>query len=80
MGKLLLIVGEVDTNVAPEPTLKAVDALIKAKKDFDLLVLPGMGHSSDGEYGERRRRDFFVEHLLGVIPPVWNKMEKKEEK
>jgi dipeptidyl aminopeptidase/acylaminoacyl peptidase len=80
VGKLLLIVGEVDTNVPPESTLKVVDALIKAKKDFDLLVLPGVGHSSGGEYGERRRRDFFVEHLMGVSPPEWNKMEKKEEK
>jgi dipeptidyl aminopeptidase/acylaminoacyl peptidase len=80
VGKLLLIVGEVDTNVPPESTLKVVDALIKAKKDFDLLVLPGMGHSSGGEYGERRRRDFFVEHLINVSPPDWNKIEKKEEK
>jgi dipeptidyl aminopeptidase/acylaminoacyl peptidase len=80
VGKLLLIVGEVDTNVPPESTLKVVDALIKAKKDFDLLVLPGVGHSSGGEYGERRRRDFFVEHLLSVTPPDWNRVEKKEEK
>jgi dipeptidyl aminopeptidase/acylaminoacyl peptidase len=80
VGKLLLIVGEVDTNVPPESTLKVVDALIKAKKDFDLLVLPGVGHSSGGEYGERRRRDFFVKHLMGVSPPDWNKIEKKEEK
>jgi hypothetical protein len=39
-----------------------------------------MDHSSGGEYGERRRRDFFVEHLLSVTPPDWNKIEKKEEK
>jgi dipeptidyl aminopeptidase/acylaminoacyl peptidase len=78
VGKLLLIVGEVDTNVPPESTLKVVDALIQAKKDFDLLVLPGVGHSSGGEYGERRRRDFFVEHLLSVAPPDWNKMEKDD--
>jgi dipeptidyl aminopeptidase/acylaminoacyl peptidase len=76
VGKLLLIVGEVDTNVPPESTLKVVDALIQAKKDFDLLVLPGVGHSSGGEYGERRRRDFFVEHLLSVAPPDWNNKEK----
>lgn len=80
VGKLLLIVGEVDRNVPPESTLKVADALIKAKKDFDLLVLPGMGHSPGGEYGERRRRDFFVEHLMGVTPPDWNKMKKKEKK
>ena len=43
-----------------------------ADKDFDLLVIPGGGHTSGGEYGERRRRDFFVKHLLGVDPPDWN--------
>lgn len=67
-GKLLLIVGELDTNVPPESTYRVVDALIDADKDFDLIVLPGAGHTSGGRYGERRRRDFFVRHLLGVEP------------
>jgi dipeptidyl aminopeptidase/acylaminoacyl peptidase/predicted neuraminidase len=67
-GKLLLIVGEMDTNVPPESTLRFADALIKAGKDFDLLVVPGAGHGSGGAYGDRRRRDFFVRHLLGVEP------------
>ena len=71
-GKLLLIVGELDRNVPPESTYRLVDALIKAGKDFDLLVLPGQGHSGGGAYGIRRRRDFFVRHLLGVEPPNWN--------
>jgi dipeptidyl aminopeptidase/acylaminoacyl peptidase len=71
-GKLLLIVGEMDTNVPPESTLRFADALIKAGKDFDLLVVPGMGHSDGGTYGERRRRDFFVRHLHGVEPPDRN--------
>ena len=53
-GKLLLIVGELDTNVPPESTLPVVDALIKADKDFDLLVVPGAGHGSGGAYGTRR--------------------------
>ena len=70
-GKLLLMVGELDTNVPPESTLRFADALIKANKDFDLLVLPGLGHAI-GEYGERRRQDFFVRHLLGVEPPSRN--------
>ena len=47
------------------------DALIKAKKDFELVVVPGMGHSGGGEFGERKRRDFFVRHLLHVEPPAW---------
>jgi fermentation-respiration switch protein FrsA (DUF1100 family) len=71
-GKLMLIVGELDTNVPPESTMRLANALIKAGKDFDLLVIPGMGHSDGGAYGERRRRDFFVRHLLGVEPPDRN--------
>jgi dipeptidyl aminopeptidase/acylaminoacyl peptidase len=71
-GKLLLIVGEMDTNVPPESTLRVADALIRARKDFDLLFVPGMGHSSGGAYGERRRRDYFVRHLHGVETPDWN--------
>jgi hypothetical protein len=71
-GKLLLIVGELDTNVPPESTLRFADALIKAGKEFELLVVPGLGHSGGGRYGERRRRDFFVRHLHGVEPPDWN--------
>lgn len=71
-GRLLLINGEMDANVDPASTTQFVDALIKAKKDFDYLLVPGMGHSGGGEYGERRRRDYFVKHLLGIEPPVWN--------
>lgn len=71
-GKLLLIVGELDRNVPPESTYRLVDALIKADKDFSLLAMPGQGHTSGGAYGNRRRQDFFVRHLLGVEPPNWN--------
>ena len=68
-GKLLLIVGEMDTNVDPAGTMQVVNALIKADKDFDLLVIPGAGHSAAGTpYGQRRLQDFFVRHLLGVEP------------
>jgi dipeptidyl aminopeptidase/acylaminoacyl peptidase len=71
-GKLLLVVGELDTNVDPASTYQVADALIEAGKDFDFLMIPGAGHGSGGEYGERRRFDFFVEHLLGARPPDWN--------
>ena len=64
-GKLLLIVGEMDTNVPPESTMRLVDALIKANKDFDLVVVPGANHGMGGAYGQRRLRDFFVRHLQG---------------
>jgi dipeptidyl aminopeptidase/acylaminoacyl peptidase len=71
-GKLLLIVGETDHNVPPESTLRFADALIKANKDFDLLVIPGGDHGMGGAYGERRMRDFFVRNLLGTEPPNRN--------
>lgn len=70
-GKLMLIVGEVDDNVDPASTMQLADALIKSKKDFELIVVPGMAHSGGGDYGERKRRDFFVKHLLGVDAPEW---------
>ena len=72
-GDLLLIVGEVDDNVDPSSTYQLIDQLIKYEKVFEFLMVPGMGHSSGGTYGERKRRDFFVKHLLGVEPPDWNK-------
>lgn len=70
-GKLLLILGELDDNVDPASTMQVVNQLVKAKKNFDFLFVPGMGHSMGGDYGERKRRDFFVKHLLGVDPPEW---------
>jgi dienelactone hydrolase len=71
-GKLLLIVGELDSNVPPESTIRLTNALMQAGKDFDLLIIPGSDHTSGGDYGERRRRDFFVRHLLGIEPPDRN--------
>ncbi|TDJ74336.1 MAG: S9 family peptidase [Planctomycetota bacterium] len=67
-GELLLILGELDTNVPPESTYRVIDELIRADKDFDFILLPGAGHGGGGAYGERRRRDFFVRHLLGREP------------
>lgn len=68
-GKLLLIVGEMDRNVDPASTMQVVDALIRADKDFEMLVVPGAGHgAAEGRYASRRRADFFVRHLLGVEP------------
>lgn len=68
-GKLLLTVGELDKNVDPASTMQVVNALIKADKDFELIVFPGAGHGAGGSpYGRRRLQDFFVRHLLGVEP------------
>jgi dipeptidyl aminopeptidase/acylaminoacyl peptidase/uncharacterized protein (DUF885 family) len=71
-GKLLLIVGEVDSNVPPESTYRLCDALIKANKDFDFLMVPNANHGNGGAYGQRRMNEFFVRHLLGVEPPNHN--------
>ncbi|MCJ7447343.1 MAG: S9 family peptidase [Bacteroidales bacterium] len=76
-GKLLLINGEMDDNVDPASTEQLVDALIKAGKEFEYVFVPGARHiSNGGTYGSRKRRDFFVKHLLGVDPPDWNMVEK----
>jgi dipeptidyl aminopeptidase/acylaminoacyl peptidase/uncharacterized protein (DUF885 family) len=78
-GKLLLIVGEMDTNVPPESTLRLADALIKAGKDFDLLVVPGANHGNGGPYGQRRQQDYFVRHLMGTEPPDRNAAPPRDE-
>jgi hypothetical protein len=78
-GNLLLLVGEMDTNVDPSSTMQVVNALIKNKKTFDLLVIPGANHGNGGPYGDRKRYDFFVHHLLGVEPPDWNRDSKIAE-
>lgn len=71
-GKLLLIVGEMDHNVPPESTMRFVDALIKAGKDFEMLVVPGADHGMGGAYGQRRMEDFFVHALMQKEPPERN--------
>ncbi|WP_291861843.1 S9 family peptidase [Marinilabilia sp.] len=71
-GELMLIVGENDDNVDPSSTLQVANALINAEKDFELVILPGVGHTLGGEYGERKRRDFFVRTLLNSKTPCWN--------
>ncbi len=68
---LMLVVGELDDNVDPASTMQVVNALVKANKDFELVVLPGVGHTMGESYGEHKRYDFFVRHLLGVNPPKW---------
>ena len=71
-GKLLLMVGEMDRNVDPASTTQVVNALIKANKDFEFIVVPGAGHGVAGStYGKRRLQDFFVRSLHGK-EPRWN--------
>jgi len=71
-GRLLLLVGEMDTNVDPSSTMQVVNALIVANKDFDLVVIPNADHTNGGAYGDHKRFDFFVHHLQGREPPPWN--------
>jgi dipeptidyl aminopeptidase/acylaminoacyl peptidase len=69
-GKLLLAHGTMDSNVPPYNTLLVVDALIKANKDFDLIMFPNRAHGFGSEpYMVRRRWDYFVKHLAGAEPP-----------
>jgi dipeptidyl-peptidase 4 len=70
-GHLLLAHGTMDDNVPPYNTLLVVDALIKANKDFDLLLLPNQhhGYGPDSAYMMRRRWDYFVRYLMGAEPP-----------
>jgi len=75
---LMLVVGELDDNVDPSSTYQVCNALIKANKDFELILLPGVGHTMGGDYGEHKRYDFFVKNLFGVTPPGWDKVGLKK--
>lgn len=68
-GKLLLMHGDMDDNVHPANTIQLVDALIKANKDFDLIIAPDRGHGLNEPYFIRRRWDYFVRYLMGEEPP-----------
>ena len=70
-GHLLLAHGTMDDNVPPNNTLLMVDALIKANKDFDLLLIPNVphGYQAASQYMTRRRWDYFVRYLAGATPP-----------
>jgi dipeptidyl aminopeptidase/acylaminoacyl peptidase len=70
-GKLFLIAGDMDQNVHVSQTLMLVDALVRANKDFDLLIVPNAGHSmmADIGYAQRRMWDYFVQHLRAEVPP-----------
>ncbi len=72
---LMLVVGELDDNVDPASTMQVADALIKANKDFELVVIPGAAHTMGESFGEHKRYDFFVRHLLGVTPPSWSEIQ-----
>lgn len=81
-GKLMLVHGTMDDNVPPSNTLLVADALMKANKDFDLLMVPNAHHGYPGEqaqYVTRRRWDYFVKNLAGGTPPVEYQMTPTAE-
>lgn len=74
-GKLMLLVGEMDDNVDPSSSYQVVNALIRANKDFEFILVPNAHHTMGETFGEHKRADFFVRNLLGVEPPKWNELE-----
>jgi dipeptidyl aminopeptidase/acylaminoacyl peptidase len=81
-GHLLLMTGDIDNNVHPSNTYRVIDALIKANKRFDMIVLPGMRHpyTADGDYVYWRRVDYFSEWLLGAKPGDVDMVELDRER
>ncbi|UJP64078.1 S9 family peptidase [Mongoliitalea daihaiensis] len=82
-GHLLLVTGDVDNNVHPANTIRMADALIKANKRFDFIILPGQRHGFGNmtEYFFWRMGDYFVQHLLGDnTPPPVDMLEVQREK
>ena len=80
-GKLFLAHGEMDDNVTPHLTMRLVDALIKANKDFDLLIVPNADHfmAVNAAYWVRRRWDYFVRYLAGGVPPENYQMKSYDD-
>lgn len=73
-GKLLITHGGIDENVNPSATFKLAEALIKADKEFDMLILPSQRHGYTGIYNDyftKKLWNYFVEHLLGA-KPIWD--------
>ncbi|HVT82082.1 MAG TPA: prolyl oligopeptidase family serine peptidase, partial [Phycisphaerae bacterium] len=67
-GRLQLVVGELDTNVPPESTFRFADALIKAGRDFEMVVVPGANHGAASNITQPKLQDFFVRYLQGIEP------------
>ena len=84
-GHLMLVTGDFDNNVHPSNTYRLADALIKANKRFDFMVLPGQRHAygPDSDYVAWRRADYFARYLLGDADPsidMWELNREKQDK
>jgi dipeptidyl aminopeptidase/acylaminoacyl peptidase len=78
-GRALIIIPEMDTNVDPSSSLQVVNALVKAKKRFDMLFIPGQNHGTGVLATQHNLQDYFVHYLLGVEPPDWNNVSLAPE-
>ncbi len=80
-GKLMLVHGNMDDNVPPYNSYLVVDALVKANKDFDLVIFPNARHGfgQDSYYMTRRRWDYFVKNLMGATPPKEYELKPKQD-
>jgi hypothetical protein len=76
-GNLLLIYGEMDTNVDPSSTMQVVNKLLLANKNFELVAIPNSNHTGGGEYGDHKRYDFFVRYLRRLEPPPWSAVKPR---
>jgi hypothetical protein len=63
-----------DSNVDPASSLQVVNALVKANKHFDMMLVPGQNHGAGVLATQHYLQDYFVHHLLGVEPPDWNRV------
>jgi dipeptidyl aminopeptidase/acylaminoacyl peptidase len=78
VGKALIIIGEMDSNVDPASSLQVVNALVKANRHFDMMFIPGQNHGVGALGSQHYLQDYFVHNLLGVDPPDWNKVSLKD--
>jgi dipeptidyl aminopeptidase/acylaminoacyl peptidase len=80
-GHLMLVTGDYDNNVHPANTYRLADALIKANKRFDFMVLPGVRHSFApvSAYVNQRRAEYFCRYLLGQTQEDADMMELNRE-
>ncbi len=81
-GHLMLSTGDIDNNVHPANTIRLMDALIKANKRFDFVLLPGQrhGYTTMGEYFQWLRADYFCKYLLGDFDQSVDMWELNREK
>ena len=84
-GHLMLVTGDIDNNVHPTNTYRLADALIKANKRFDIMILPGQrhGYTHGGRIRRLARADYFAKHLLGESDEsidMWKINREKQDK